>query len=167
MLRTNQYHLLGAQRYFLIQFRKIPGTPARRQEQWHSVFLLPYLYEEETGCWCWVMVHVDGHEDGCSHHQHQHEDADDEAGVERSSFLLCCTVICWGCTESTPLSTVTNALHIPSHRWKRNICFFCVTYTSFPTAQVGKKILAVSFLQLGTLINLMKRLSNVLLILIP
>lgn len=41
-----------------------------------------------------MVIHVDCHEDGCSYDEDQDEDADNEASMQGSPFLLGCTVIC-------------------------------------------------------------------------
>lgn len=65
------------------------------------VILNTYLNKEDTGCWCWMVVHIDCHENGCYYNEDQDENSNNEPSMKGSPFLLGCTVICRSWKKST------------------------------------------------------------------
>ena len=61
-----------------------------------SGFWYAHLHEEETGTWCGVTVHIDGHEDGRYHNYHHHNDAHQETNLQPLiTVLLAVLVSCY------------------------------------------------------------------------
>lgn len=76
-----------------------------------------HLNEEDAGCWCWVVIHINCHQNGCCYNDDQDQDSNNEAGVEASSFLLSCAVVCRGWKK---IPVVRSVICVPL-----NSIFFC------------------------------------------